>query len=423
MHDIKFIRHNPDLFDQSLSKRGLSPISGAILDLDEKHRGVLTALQELQSRRNALAKEFGMAKSKGLDTSGLSKESDEIKIRMGDLEIQEAELGKSLSSLLETIPNLPAEDCPQGLDETANIEIRRFGEPKVIPEAKQHFEIGEALGLMDFERASKLSGSRFVVLYKDLARLERALAAFMIDIHTQEFGYQEVAVPFLVHDAPVYGVGQLPKFHDDLFQTTSGHWLISTSEVSLTNLVAGEILDHEVLPLRYTAFTPCFRAEAGSAGRDTRGMIRQHQFSKVELVSIVAPEQAIEEHERMTTAAETILQRLELPYRVMALCAGDMGFAAQKTYDFEVWLPGQNAYREISSCSRCGDFQARRMNARYRPHNGDKPQFVNTLNGSGIAVGRTMVALLENFQNPDGSVSLPSALVPYMGGQTKIEKN
>lgn len=422
MHDIKFIRTQPDVFDFALKRRGLEALSAIILAKDEAHRHAITRLQELQAERNAIAKEFGQCKQKGEDTTVLSQRSENIKKEMASLEVQKHELDNEMQRLLSSIPNLPAEDCPEGLKEEDNQLVRTHGTIPTVANPKQHYEIGEALTLMDFERAAKLSGSRFVVLYSDLARLERALANFMLDTHAREFGYQETFVPLLVNDTAMFGTGQLPKFHDDQFQTTAGHWLIPTAEVSLTNLVANEILPEEALPLRRMAYTSCFRAEAGAAGRDTRGMIRQHQFSKVELVSITTPEQSVAEHERMTQAAETILQRLGLAYRVMALCAGDMGFCAEKTYDLEVWLPGQGAYREISSCSRCNAFQARRMNARYKGKNTDKPQFVHTLNGSGIAVGRALIAVLENYQNADGSVTVPDVLVPYMGGKTKIEK-
>jgi seryl-tRNA synthetase len=337
------------------------------------------------------------------------------------LEEQEKASGAAIESLLASLPNLPADDVPDGPDETGNVEIRRCGTPPEINDPKDHVALGEALGLMDFGAASRLSGARFTVLGGGLSRLERALGQFMIDLHTTEFGYREMSVPLLVRDNAVFGTSQLPKFADDLFQTTNGYWLIPTAEVSLTNLVGDQIIDAERLPLRMTALTPCFRAEAGAAGRDTRGMIRQHQFWKVELVSITTPDASNAEHERMTEAAETVLKRLELPFRTMLLCAGDMGFAARKTYDLEVWLPGQGAYREISSCSNCGDFQARRMKARFRARGGEgAPEFVHTLNGSGLAVGRALVAVIENYQQPDGSIAVPTALRPYMGGLTVI---
>jgi seryl-tRNA synthetase len=332
-----------------------------------------------------------------------------------------------IEALLATIPNLPAADVPDGADETANVEVRRHGDPQLVPAARltaprEHFELGEELGLMDFETAAKLAGARFVVLKGALARLERALAAFMLDLHTLEFGYTEIVPPYMVRDAAAYGTGQLPKFADDLFRVSGDYWLIPTAEVPLTNIVADQILSADRLPLRFTAYTPCFRSEAGAAGKDTRGMIRQHQFSKVELVSIVRPEGSPEEHERMTACAETVLQRLGLPFRTVVLCAGDMGFSAAKTYDIEVWLPGQGRYREISSCSNCGEFQARRMKARFREPGTKGTRFVHTLNGSGLAVGRTLIAVLENYQQPDGSIALPDALRPYMGGQATIPR-
>ena len=421
MHDIKFIRTNPDQFDAGLARRGLDGQSTEILDIDVKLRQIQTDLQDLQTRRNTIAKEFGALKKSGTDTSALTVENDHIKEKMTILEAEVIAFENELHSVLSYIPNLPATDCPDGKDESENVEIRRHGTPREFDfTPKQHFEIGENLKMMDFERAAKMSGSRFVVLTGQLARLERAIAQFMLDTHTTEFGYTEAYVPVLVNDNAPYGVAHLPKFADDMFKTTTGHWLTSTSEVTLTNLVAGEILVEAELPLRFTAYSQCFRSEAGSAGRDTRGMIRQHQFSKVELVSITLPEQSVAEHERMTEAAETILKKLELPFRTLALFTGDMGFASEKTYDLEVWLPGQNAYREISSCSRCNDFQARRMNTRYKSKADGKNYFVHTLNGSGLAVGRTLVAILENYQQADGSVIVPEVLLPYMGGVTVI---
>ena len=423
MHDIRFIRTTPDQFDAGLARRGLAPQAAQILELDTKLRHIQTDLQDLQTRRNAIAKEFGAAKKAGVDTAPLTAENDGIKTKMTILEAEMIAFENELHAVLSYIPNLPAADCPEGKDEAENVEIRRHGIPREFAfTPKQHFEIGESLKMMDFERAAKMSGSRFVVLTGQLARLERAIAQFMLDTHTTKFGYTEAYVPLLVHDAAPYGVGHLPKFAEDMFKTTTGHWLTSTSEVTLTNLVAGDILTEAELPLRFTAYSQCFRSEAGSAGKDTRGMIRQHQFSKVELVSITLPEQSVAEHERMTEAAETILKKLELPFRTLALCTGDMGFASEKTYDLEVWLPGQNAYREISSCSRCSDFQARRMNTRYKSKADGKNHFVHTLNGSGLAVGRTMVAILENYQQADGSVTLPDVLVPYMGGATVIKR-
>lgn len=425
MFDLRAIRSNPEYFDRGLIRRGKEPLSTVILKLDEQHREALTELQTLQSQRNQIAKDFAVFKREGKDTSELTQKNDLIKQRTPELEALSQKLETDLHEVLSGISNIPADDCPDGKSEEDNVEVRRVGTiPSFSFTPKQHYELGEALNGMDFERSAKLSGARFVVLYNGLARLERALAMFMLDIHTQEFGYQEVYPPLLVNDATMYGTGQLPKFRDDQFQTNSGHWLIPTAEVVLTNLVAGEILAEAELPIRYTAYTPCFRLEAGAAGKDTRGMIRQHQFSKVELVSITTPEQAVEEHERMTAAAEMILKRLGLAYRILNLCTADIGNAAEKTYDLEVWLPGQNTYREISSCSRCNTFQARRMNARYRPHQGDeKPQFVHTLNGSGVAVGRALIAVMENYQQEDGSILVPDILIPYMGGIKKIEKS
>lgn len=428
MHDLKLIRSNPEILDASMKRRGKDPVSARILRIDESNRAITTELQELQSRRNQIAKSFGEAKRTGQDTTALAAEADAIKSKIADLEAKSAELSQQLHDEVSALPNLVDADTPDGLDESANVEIRKVGEPRAFDfEPKAHYDLGEALEKMDFEVAAKLTGSRFVVLYQELARMERALAMFMIDVHTSKFDYTEVYTPILVNDKTMFGTGQLPKFREDQFQTTSGYWMIPTAEVVLTNLVAEEILVEDKLPLRYTSYTPCFRAEAGAAGRDTRGMIRQHQFGKVELVSIVHPSKSQEEHERMTQAAEHILQALKLPYRVLTLCAGDMGFAAQKTYDLEVWLPSQDTYREISSCSNCGDFQARRMNARFKPAaTADNPkpstEFVHTLNGSGLAIGRTMVAILENYQQADGSIKIPDVLVPYMGGVDVIQK-
>ena len=423
MFDIKWIRDNPDAFDEGLRKRGLAAMAGQLVEMDEARRNHLTALQEAQSRRNAASKDIGkaMAARDQVTADRLKAEVAELKDFIQAGEEKARQLETALNDALAAIPNLPLEDVPVGVDENDNLEVRRWGEPpKFDFEPRQHFEIGEALGLMDFERAAKISGARFVILKGALSRLERAIASFMIDLHSGENGYTEYNPPFLVRDAAAFGTGNLPKFAEDLFQTTNGFWLIPTAEISLTNMVRDEIVSADRLPMRCTAWTPCFRSEAGSAGRDTRGMIRQHQFSKVELVSITTPEQSLEEHERMTACAEKVLQRLELPYRTMLLCTGDMGFASRKTYDIEVWLPGQNTYREISSCSVCGDFQARRMNARYRA--GDKDvRFVHTLNGSGLAVGRTMVAILENYQQANGTVIVPQALRPYMGGLERIE--
>lgn len=421
MLDLKWIRNSPELLDQGLQKRGQEPLSAKILQLDDKFRALQTELQAMQNRRNDLAKQIGAAKQNGESAEELLSESQSLKDKMPECELNERALGDELQHILSLIPNMPAADVPVGHDEKDNKLVRTVGEPTQFDFApKLHFELGEALGLMDFETAAKVSGARFVFLKGSLARLERAIAAFMIDMHQENFGYQEVSPPLLVRSHSVYGVGQLPKFKEDLFATTDDRYLISTSEVSLTNLVQEAILDEEQLPLRYTAFTPCFRSEAGSAGRDTRGMIRQHQFTKVELVSIVHPDKSAEEHERLTSAAEDILKKLNLPYRVMLLCSGDMGQASQKTYDLEVWLPGEDTYREISSCSNCGDYQARRMNARFKSQGG-KPQFLHTLNGSGLAVGRTLVAILENYQQADGTILIPDVLVPYMKGQKVIQ--
>ncbi|TWA74098.1 seryl-tRNA synthetase [Azospirillum brasilense] len=419
MHDLRAIRENPESFDRGLARRGLEPMSPTVLDLDSRRRAAQTQLQEMQARRNEAAKEIGLAKREGRDAQPLMDEMAQLKERLPQVEEEEKALGAELDGLLASIPNLPADDVPEGPDESANVEIRRWGEPKTIADAKQHFELGEALGLMDFEAASRMSGARFTVLKGGLARLERALADFMLDIHTGEHGYTEIAPPLMVRDNALFGTGQLPKFEEDLFRA-GDHYLIPTSEVPLTNLVNDQIVATEELPYRYTALTPCFRAEAGSAGRDTRGMIRQHQFWKVEMVSVTAPDQSEAEHQRMTQCAETILQRLGLPYRVVTLCTGDMGFSARKTYDIEVWLPGQAMYREISSCSNCGDFQARRMKARCRPKGEKQTQFVHTLNGSGVAVGRCLIAVLENYQQPDGSILVPEALRPYMRGLERI---
>jgi len=423
MHDLKWIRQNPQDLDEGLRRRGKEPVSAAVLDLDTRYRAILTEIQDLQAQRNQLAKQFAIAKQQQQETAALATASEALKDKLATLEGTATTLSEELSTLLAEIPNHLAEDVPEGADESANQIIRQWGEPKHFDFSPQHhFELGESLGLMDFERAIKLSGSRFVVLYDQLSRLERALGAFMLDVHTREFGYREVNVPLLVHENSLFGTGQFPKMREDSFQVNSGHWLIPTAEVALTNLVAQEILSQDSLPLRFTAYSACFRAEAGAAGRDTRGMIRQHQFTKVELVSLTTPEQSKEEHERMVNAAETVLQRLELPYRTMLLCTGDTGFSPRKTYDLEVWLPGQQAYREISSCSNCGDFQARRMNARFRPHEGQKPEFIHTLNGSGLAVGRTLIAIMENYQQQDGSIRIPSILVPYMGGIEIIDR-
>ncbi|MBV8334678.1 MAG: serine--tRNA ligase [Alphaproteobacteria bacterium] len=422
MHEIRWIREHPDEFDRGLGRRGLPPRSEEILALDRAWRAAETRVQEARANRNRLSREIGVFKAQGIDAEYLFKL---IPVRTTEEELavgEAARLRAEIDGLLAELPNLPAEDVPDGADETANLLLRHSGEPPHFDFTPlPHEAIGERLGMMDFARAGKLSGSRFVVLRGALARLERALGQFMLDLQTTEFGYTEISPPLLVRDEAVFGVGQLPKFADDLFRTTNDYWLISTSEVPLTNLVAGEILDESALPLRYTAWTPCFRSEAGAAGKDTRGMIRQHQFEKVELVSVTRPEDSAAEHERMTACAEEVLKRLGLAYRVVVLSTGDMGFAAQKTYDIEVWLPGQGTYREISSCSNCGAFQAQRMKARFRPAGGKGTLPVHTLNGSGLAIGRTLIAILENFQRHNGTVALPAALQPYMGGREVLE--
>jgi seryl-tRNA synthetase len=424
MFDLKWIRDNPDAFDRGLARRGLAPQSPAVLSLDKAWREAQTEAERLQAERNRLSKEIGAAKAKGQDTSQILAQVAASKDRQAAMEALAAERSRELEELLAGFPNIPGDDVPDGTDPSQNQLVRAHGAPPRFDfEPKDHVAIGEALGTMDFARAGKISGARFTVLQGDLARLERALGQFMIDLHTREFGYTEVSPPLLVRDEAAYGTASLPKFADDLFRTTTGLWLIPTAEMPLTNLVADEILDEGVLPLRFTAWTPCFRSEAGAAGKDTRGMIRQHQFYKVELVSIAHPDRSVEEHERMTACAEAILQRLGLAYRVVLLCSGDMGFASRKTYDLEVWLPGRDAFREISSCSNCGDFQARRMKARFRPKEGKGTRFVHTLNGSGLAVGRTMIALLENYQRGNGTVAVPEALRPYLGGIDMIGGN
>ena len=422
MHDIRAIRDNPAAFDKGLARRGLEPLSTALIGLDDARKAAISAAQGAQEKRNALSKEIGAAK-KAKDVARaqeLMAEVARLKEEAPALDAAADAAGKALAERLAAIPNLPGADVPEGRDEHDNVEKSRFEGRGLAQEGRQHFELGEAMGLMDFETAAKLSGSRFVVLKGQIARLERALGQFMLDLHTGEHGYTEVAPPLMVRDEAMFGTAQLPKFRDDQFQAGE-HWLIPTAEVPLTNLVRESILREEELPLRFTALTPCFRAEAGSAGRDTRGMLRQHQFNKVELVSITTAEQSADEHERMLGSAEAVLKKLDLPYRIMTLCTGDMGFASQKTYDIEVWMPGQETFREISSCSVCGDFQARRMNARVRAKDGKAVNFVHTLNGSGVAVGRALIAVMENYQNPDGSVTIPSALQPYMGGLTRIE--
>ena len=464
MHDIKSIRDDPQAFDEGLKRRGLPPLSAEIVQADAELRAVLTRLQQAQARRNEASKLIGQAKAKkdSAQASALMAEVAGLKDEIQKGEEGERRLKEQLDKKLAQIPNLPAADVPIGADESANVELRVWGErPGASFKPKEHYELGESLGQMDFEAAARMSGARFVVLKKGLARLERAIGQFMLDLHTEQFGYTEISPPILVRDSAMFGTGQLPKFKDDQFysaemkwrenrlnqilepldqevekrgerptaiinellekaDTSEEFWLIPTAEVPLTNLVREQILDEKQLPLRFTAYTPCFRAEAGAAGKDTRGMIRLHQFSKVELVSITTPEQSAEEHERMTDAAQEVLKRLSLHHRVIVLSTGDMGFAAKKTYDIEVWLPGQNAFREISSCSNCGDFQARRMNARYRSQAEKSTRFVHTLNGSGLAVGRTLVAVMENYQQADGSILIPEALRPYMGSLDRI---
>ncbi|NWK98002.1 serine--tRNA ligase [Sphingobium lactosutens] len=423
MHDIRSIRDNPAAFDAALARRGLSPLSAEILAIDEKSRAIKTELQQGQARRNEASKLIGQAMAaKDMEKAeALKAEVATLKDRMPALEQDDRDTGDALTAMLAAIPNLPADDVPQGADEADNAELTRWGTPRAFDFAPQdHADFGPALGL-DFEGGARLSGARFTALRGQMARLHRALAQYMLDTQTATNGYEETAVPLLVKNDALFGTGQLPKFAEDLFKTTDGRWLIPTAEVSLTNLVADQIVPADSLPLRLTALTPCFRSEAGSAGRDTRGFIRQHQFEKVELVAICAPEESEAEHERMVAAAEGILQALELPYRKVLLCTGDMGFGARKTYDLEVWLPSQDTYREISSVSNCGDFQARRMNARYKPEGSKQTVFLHTLNGSGLAVGRTLVAVLENYQQADGSVIVPDVLLPYMGGVTTLE--
>jgi seryl-tRNA synthetase len=427
MHDTRLIRDDKAQFVAGLERRGIesaTTIADDLEALDRALRALLTRLQDAQARRNEASRQIGQAKAQKNETLAqeLMAEVAGLKAEIQQGEEEERVLKKALDDALSAIPNLPASDVPQGGGENDNVEVisRRWGTPPGMNAPREHFDLGEALGMMDFERAAKVSGSRFVYLKSALARLERALGNFMIDLHTTEFGYTEVAPPLLVRDAAAFGTGQLPKFEEDLFRTTTGYWLVPTAEVSLTNYVREEILEDVELPLRFTAWTPCFRAEAGAAGKDTRGMIRMHQFSKVELVSITTQENSDAEHERMTDCAQEVLKRLGLHHRVMALCTGDMGFSARKTYDIEVWLPGQNRFREISSCSNCGDFQARRMDARYRPKGEKSTRLVHTLNGSALAVGRTLVAILENYQESDGSIAIPDVLKPYMGGLDRI---
>ncbi len=425
MLDIKWIRENAAALDAALEARGGEPAAAGIVALDENRREMVQTLQDMQSRRNSASKEIGAAMGRK-DLEAAEKLKSEVANLKGALQTAEEEvreLDSRLEQTLAALPNVPLSDVPVGADEADNVEVRRVGNrPGWNHPALEHFEIGEALGDMDFEAAARLAGSRFVVLRGQLARLERALGQFMLDLHTTEHGYQEVVPPLLVRDEVVYGTGQLPKFAEDLFQTTDGRWMIPTAEVPLTNLARESVLEQEELPLRFTALTPCFRSEAGSAGRDTRGMLRQHQFNKVELVSITDADSSLDEHERMTACAEEVLKRLDLHYRVVNLCTGDIGFGARKTYDLEVWLPGQGTYREISSCSVCGDFQARRMAARYRSAGEKGLRFVHTLNGSGVAIGRALIAVMENYLNEDGSISVPDVLQPYMNGVTRIER-
>jgi seryl-tRNA synthetase len=416
MIDINFVKANPGALDAALKNRNKAPCEKELLRLEEAFKARQTELQNLLQERNSISEKFAKAKAGGSDTSQFTERIEIVKSKIRDL-TEKADVARDeYMALLASLPNIPAPDCPVGIDEVANIEVRRDGTPRTFDfEPIEHNEIGSRLGMMNFDRAAKIAGSRFVFLFSELARLERALAQFMLDIHTEKNGYTEVYVPLILDKVAMFGVGQLPKFEEDLFKTTIGTYLIPTAEASLTNIFNDEIISEKDLPLRYTAYTPCFRSEAGAAGKDTAGMLRQHQFGKVELVSITTPNQAVEEHERMTACAEEILQRLELPFRTVVLSTGDMGFASEKTYDIEVWLPGQGKYREISSCSRCGTFQARRMNTRFKCEKSRKNEFVHTLNGSGIAVGRCLIAVLENYQQADGSVAIPDALAPYFG--------
>jgi seryl-tRNA synthetase len=422
MHDIRAVRADAAAFDAAMARRGLPPVADSLLALDADRRAAQTALQEKQARRNALAKEIGQGKRAGADTAALEAEATALRDAMDGLEQRVPELDAAIRGALEVLPNILDASVPDGPDETANVVLKQFGTPREFSFApKQHFELGEAMGQMDFATAAKLAGARFTVLRGALARLERALGQFMLDLHTQEHGYTEASMPYLVNAAAVYGTGSLPKFEEDLFKTTDGRYLIPTAEVPLTNTVSGDIVAEKLLPIRLTALTDCYRSEAGSAGRDTRGMLRQHQFRKVELVSITHPDQSAEEHERMTRCAETVLERLGLPYRRVLLCSGDTGFASTRTHDLEVWLPGQQMFREISSCSNCRDFQARRMNARFRGGvDGKTVANVHTLNGSGIAVGRALIAVMENYQQADGSIAVPEVLRQYLGGVDSI---
>jgi seryl-tRNA synthetase len=422
MLDIRWIRENPAAFDKGLARRGLAPLAAQILRLDKDWREAQTAAEQNQAARGKRGQAMAAAKTKGGDAAAaLMRQMAESKEKQAFLEAEAARLREAVDAALAPLPNIPADDVPDGIDASHNKLVREVGaKPQFTFKPKDHVALGEALGRMDFARAAKISGARFVVLSGGLARLARALGQFMLDLHAREFGYTEIAPPLLVRDAAVFGTGQLPKFADDLFRTTAGLWLVPTAEVPLTNLAREDIVDEAALPLRYTALTPCFRSEAGAAGKDTRGMIRQHQFDKVELVSIAHPDASGDEHERMTGCAEEVLKRLGLAYRIVLLCSGDMGFAAQKTYDIEVWLPSEGLYREISSCSNCGDYQARRMDARFKPKGGKGTRFVHTLNGSGLAVGRTLIAVMENYQRADGSIAVPEALRPYMAGTEVI---
>ena len=421
MHDLRAIRQDPAAFDRDLARRGMPGRAEAILALDTERRAALTTMQDGQAQRNALSKQIGQAKRTGADTAALEAEATSLRDRMGALEQDAARHEASIKVMLDVLPNRLDPAVPDGKDESGNVVLKQVGEPRQVDGAKEHFELGEALGMMDFEAAARMSGSRFTILRGGLARLERALGQFMLDLHTTEHGYTETQVPLLVNDAAAYGTDKLPKFADDLFRTTDGRWLIPTSEVPLTSTVMDQIVPEGQLPLRMTALSDCFRSEAGSAGRDTRGMLRQHQFRKVELVSITAPGQSEDEHERMTACAEAVLEKLGLAYRRMLLCAGDTGFGAAKTFDLEVWLPGQKAWREISSCSNTREFQARRMNARMRGADGKVAGPVHTLNGSGVALGRALIAVMETYQQPGGAIAVPDALAPYMGGVTTVE--
>lgn len=423
MHDLRALRESPAAFDAAMQARGAAYAAADLIALDDARAANTKAMNDAQAAQKAASRRIGEAKATG-DTATLDRVMADVaalKEEVQRLEARDRELSDAVRTALLKVPNVLAADVPPGRDEAANVECRRVGTPRAIAKPQDHVALGEGLGAMDFEVAARISGARFVFLKGDLARLERALATFMLDLHTETFGYQEIGAPVLANADALIGTGQLPKFGEDLFAANSGHYLTPTAEVTLTNMVREQILSADALPMRLTAWTQCFRAEAGSAGRDTRGMIRMHQFSKVELVSITTPEESAAEHERMTACAEEVLKRLELPFRTMVLCAGDIGFSARKTYDIEVWLPAQDKYREISSCSNCGDFQARRMNARFRRDEAQRPEFVHTLNGSGLAVGRTLVAVLENYQNPDGSVSIPTPLIPLMGGRERLQ--